>query len=98
MDHSPKIDFCNSVLVVLVIYKMKIAESPAYQSLTAELICSKKSAALFFYDNSPQPQESLVDQCWTTYYHHDPSNPGVSKAYNEGFKKAKALNKKWLLL
>ena len=31
-------------------------------------------------------------------YLHDPSNPGVSKAYNEGLKVAVELNKKWLLL
>jgi GT2 family glycosyltransferase len=77
---------------------MKIRESPTYQSLTSALNHCEKSASLFVYDNSFTEQKLLADQCWSVYYQHDPSNPGVSKAYNEGFKKAKMLNKKWLLL
>lgn len=98
MDEQAKTDFFNSLWIVLVIYKMRISESSAYRSLTAALLHSKKSTSLFIYDNSPVRQESLTDQCWNAQYRHDPSNPGVSKAYNEGFKKAKELNKKWLLL
>ena len=32
------------------------------------------------------------------HYISDPTNPGVSKAYNVGFELARQLNKKWLLL
>ena len=96
MDDSRKTDFLNSLLIVLVIYKMKIKESPAYQSLTAALLRNKTS--IFIYDNSGESQELPSDMCWNFYYKHDPSNAGVSKAYNEGFKKAIELRKKWLLL
>jgi GT2 family glycosyltransferase len=91
-------NFTSELLVVLVIYKMKITESPTYQSLTTALGQSKESILLFVYDNSPEAQEIEIDKCWIIHYLHDPSNPGVSKAYNEGFRIAKELNKKWLLL
>ncbi len=91
-------NFFDDLWIMLVIYKTKINESPAYQSLTAGVRHYEKPVSLFIYDNSPQPQQLLIDPCWNADYQHDPFNPGVSKAYNEGFKKAKAQNKKWLLL
>src|SRR5260221_11839723 len=77
---------------------MKISESPTYQSLTSALQHSSTSTSLFIYDNSPQPQEVLTNPCWNIHYQHNPSNPGVSKAYNKGFECAKIQNKKWILL
>nr|WP_279342344.1 hypothetical protein [Geotalea sp. SG265] len=35
---------------------------------------------------------------WNIHYRHDPTNPGVSRAYNEGCKLARQLGKNWLLL
>jgi len=55
---------------------------------------------ILVYDNSPEPayvKENSFKN-WKIHYIHDRSNPGVSKAYNEGFKIGKELNKKWLLL
>ncbi len=83
------------LLIVLVIYQMKIDDSPAFNSLIKS--SSQKTITLFIYDNSKFPQ-SIPTTSWAIIYHHDPTNPGVSKAYNEGFKMAKQLNKKWLLL
>lgn len=97
MEDQPKNDFFDSLWVVLVIYKMRIPESPTYQSLTSALQHINQSASLFIYDNSPQPQEVLTNSCWNMHYHHDASNVGVSRAYNEGFKNAKSENKKWIL-
>ncbi|MBI1768788.1 MAG: glycosyltransferase [Bacteroidetes bacterium] len=98
MEGQPEKDFFSSLWVVLVIYKMKISESPTYQSLTSALQHCNKSISLFIYDNSPRAQEVLTNSLWRTHYQHDPSNNGVSKAYNEGFKKAKSENKSWMLL
>jgi len=91
-------NFLDELLVVLVIYKMKIAESPAYHSLTNALVTSNYSSSLFVYDNSPSTQTPPDHGAWSTNYYHDPSNPGVSKAYNEGHRFAKKKNKKWMLL
>jgi GT2 family glycosyltransferase len=90
--------FLEELCVVLVIYKIKINESPAYRSLTGALETCSKSVSLFIYDNSPTQQEIPIDPHWQIHYQSDASNPGVSKAYNMGFKYAKAANKRWLLL
>ncbi len=90
--------FSESILVVLVIYKMKIGESLAFKSLTKALQLNNQSGTLFIYDNSPQPQAYERNENWKTIYRNDPANPGVSKAYNEGFLIAKSENKKWVLL
>lgn len=90
--------FFENLWIVLVIYKMKIEESSAYQSLTSAIESCNQSTSLFIYDNSPGPQECPGNTVWKTEYHHDDSNLGVSKAYNEGFKKAATKNKKWMLL
>lgn len=91
-------NFFDEVFVVLVIYQIKIADSPAYRSLSSALNKSSQSVSLYIYDNSPFAQETPIDTQWTIQYVHDPSNPGVSKAYNKGFELAKTAKKKWLLL
>ncbi|HTH54907.1 MAG TPA: hypothetical protein VL728_02600 [Cyclobacteriaceae bacterium] len=91
-------DFLEELLIVLVIYKMKLAASPAYHSLTNALGGENYRLSLFVYDNSPLPQTLPDDLTWSMTYVHDLSNPGVSKAYNEGFHLAKERSKKWMLL
>jgi GT2 family glycosyltransferase len=85
----------EELLVILVLYEMPLSESAAFLSLSRALRQTRGS--LFVYDNSSREQ-SLASEKWDISYRHDPSNPGVSKAFNEGFKRAKELNKKWLLL
>lgn len=85
----------DELLVILVLFKCTLQESEAFQSLSKNL--EGKKSTLFIYDNSPSSQV-FVSELWNIIYVHDPSNPGVSKAYNEGFKKAKELGKKWLML
>ena len=53
------------------------------------------------YDNSPTPmvtESEHISDNWRIHYLHDETNPGVSKAYNEGFRIARKLQKRWLLL
>ncbi len=85
-------------MVVLVVYKMEINESPAFISLTKALQSGNHRAAIFIYDNSPRTHTHTQNQNWIITYRNDPGNPGVSKAYNEGFELAKSQNKKWILL
>lgn len=88
----------DSALVVLVLYERKLDESQTYLSLDEALRQMNCTASLFAYDNSLNAQVCQSNSVWNITYTHDAANPGVSKAYNEGFKKAKDLNKKWLLL
>src|SRR5579871_615533 len=89
--------FFQDLMVIIVIYNMKLDESPAFRTLTHALQNSRQQASLFVYDNSSQTQ-NVSSSVWFVTYVHDPSNPGVSKAYNEGFARAKAQRKKWMLL
>ncbi|MBS1683014.1 MAG: hypothetical protein JST48_14985 [Bacteroidetes bacterium] len=98
MEHTEHKIFLDELIVVLVIYQMKIADSPAFQSLSKALKNKNQQASLFIYDNSPLPQAAPDSSSWKITYNHDPANPGVSKAYNEGFVEAKKQNKKWMLL
>ncbi len=91
-------NFLEELMVVLVIYKMEINESPAFKSLTTSLQSINQKTAIFIYDNSPNAQTHTHNRNWMITYRNDVSNPGVSKAYNEGFKCTKDQGKKWMLL
>ncbi len=91
-------NFIEDLLVILVIHKMKIDESPAYKSISQALPLQSLPVSLFIYDNSPNPQLYSSTKNWDIDYTHDITNPGVSKAYNLGATFAKAESKKWLLL
>ena len=83
--------------MVIVLYKQSISESKSFKSLDSAL--DKVSGlSLLIYDNSPVACGAVNVHPWDIHYHHDPSNLGVSKAYNEGFKLARHLKKKWMLL
>lgn len=86
-------DFIKEICFVIVLYKRKPEESPAFAAL--KNIASLHEISLFVYDNSPQPAEITSP---FVIYHHDPSNSGVSKAYNDACRLAVRLQKKWLLL
>jgi hypothetical protein len=85
----------NKILVVIVLYKQAIKDSNAYNSLKKYL----NDYAIFFYDNSPEYNEEnrqylkLEDK-----YTHNPSNPGLSFAYNQAAQYALNKSYKWLLL
>lgn len=90
----------NDTLAVLVLYETKLEHSESFMSLSKNLENSDSKMDIVVYDNSPEPvyEKEVGFENWNIHYIHDRSNPGVSKAYNEGFKIGKKLNKKWLLL
>jgi glycosyltransferase involved in cell wall biosynthesis len=53
---------------------------------------------LLVYDNSPTAQSIEEFKFLRIIYQHDPSNPGVAAAYNNGARIARESGKKWLLL
>jgi GT2 family glycosyltransferase len=90
----------NDMLAVLVVYRRDLAISDTFVSLSRSLEKLGCHLELIVYDNSPSPQDvSLAKDgpCRLTY-HHDPSNPGVSKAYNTALRMARERGKRWLLL
>lgn len=90
-----------SVLAVLVLYRQSLAESATFQSLSAGLGQLSTPLPLLVYDNSPTPVGDpgrVGYPAWAITYVHDPSNPGVSRAYQEGARMAAAGSIPWLLL
>ena len=85
------------MLTVLVIHEMDPENSLAYQSLSKALLLNNRKAQLFIYDNSSSPHTLPVNPLWTITYQHDPSNPGVSRAYNQAFIAAKERDMQWML-
>jgi rhamnosyltransferase len=92
----------NTVIGVLVLYKIKLEESSTFLTLTKALKKLEASMDLVIYDNSPsqmiQSSDLLRKENWTIHYIHDSANPGVSKAYNEGAKIGQRLGKQWIIL
>lgn len=90
-------DFLSDLLPVMVVYNCPLSQSLTWRSITEESKRLGVTFDLMIYDNSPvaqvPPETSL-----TLHYHHDQTNSGVSKAYNEAFQLAQRLRKKWLLL
>lgn len=87
----------DETLVVIVLYKDLLAQSESFKSLS-EAIPKSIRISLFVFDNSPTRGALPHSDAWDITYQHEPSNIGVSLAYNEAFKLASQLQKKWLLL
>jgi rhamnosyltransferase len=90
--------FADQLLVVLVIYETDLSGSTAWTSLQGELNRISQPVDILVYDNSAESRMPPVSRFGKVHYRHDPSNPGVSKAYNFGLQLALAQKKSWLLL
>lgn len=93
--------FFDDILAVIVLYQKRVGESKTLLSLAKSLNGRPEKIDIVIYDNSPKPQwrdDGKQHDGFYISYINDPSNPGVSKAYNAGFELARQLNKKWLLL
>jgi rhamnosyltransferase len=87
--------FLEDILFVVVLYKKKPGQSPSLNTILELGRQLRTELAVFVYDNSPGPC-TIGDS--HIMYRHDPSNSGLSKAYNEASSLAAKLNKKWLHL
>jgi rhamnosyltransferase len=88
------------MFAVLVLYQQSLEQSVTFQSLSPILRGTSLPLQLLVYDNSPAPMgfPGASRPGWEIHYVHDPSNPGVSRAYLEGARMAAARSKRWLLL
>ncbi len=84
----------SDLLIVIVIYNIKLENSPSFISLSKEM----NDATFFIYDNSTQLQSVNSDPSKKIIVKHNSKNPGVSKAYNEAHRFALANGKKWIML
>lgn len=93
--------FYNQILFVVVLYKQNLDQSLTLSSLNHDLVQLRMRMDVFIYDNSPDQQYDQNHFQWnnfTIHYVHDPTNSGLSKAYNAGAFHAGTLQKEWLLL
>jgi hypothetical protein len=91
----------ESAFAVLVLYQQSLEQSVTFQSLGPSVRALSAPLQLLVYDNSPTPvghPGSGPYPGWDIHYVHDPSNPGVSRAYLEGARMAARRAKQWLLL
>lgn len=92
-------DFLAEILVVAVLYRRFPADAPALQTLGSLLTTSGTSLDLYIHDNSPEAHAvDSIPASFRVEYLHDPTNPGVARAYNRGAQHACERGKKWLLL
>ena len=87
----------EQTLITLVLYNCNLENSDAYKSLIEGN--KDKKLNILIYNNSPAVK---IENSLITNHHvkiiHDYSNPGVSKAYNSGAKRAKEQKLTWILL
>lgn len=93
--------FLTDTLVVVVLFRKRMNESLSLRSLSTQTIPAYQKMDVMVYDNSSQSDwrtncEGNPIFNWT--YIPDRSNPGVSKAYNQGFEVARRQHKQRLLL
>lgn len=89
----------DSILPIIVLYNVPLAESTTYWSLRASMRpYGQTRATIAVYDNSPIRQVSEVEQRKLGTYKHDPDNGGLAVAYNWALEKALSIGATWLLL
>lgn len=88
----------KSVFVVIVLYNIKIEDSPTYQSFIRAASVARLDYKLLIFDNSPKAQAGVHQKEESYLYYWDGVNHGLSNAYNYAALKAKELNIDWLML
>jgi GT2 family glycosyltransferase len=91
----------DHILGVLVLYNTGLKESRTVKCLNNALGKVHSRLNLLVYDNSAliTPGEIITEyENFIINYINDPSNPGLAKAYNEGYRHARESNKDWILL
>lgn len=85
------------ILCIVVLYKCNLYKSKSYRTFIKHNL-EKGNVGLFIYDNSPIPAHSKDEfaDCEIEYVSNI-TNPGVSKAYNEGSLYAIEKEYDWLI-
>jgi GT2 family glycosyltransferase len=91
MSRSPRL------FVVTVLYNCPISQSSTYTSLLRQTGHDSKRVSCLLYDNSPT-REGLEGSPSTWLSVNDPTNGGLSRAYNCALDEARKQHCEWLLL
>jgi GT2 family glycosyltransferase len=98
-SHAQPAAASEPILPILVLYKTKLSDSSAYQTLdNARKAYPQSTPGIAVFDNSlirsvaPELENELLA------YRHDPANGGVAGAYNWALQIASARGYRWLLL
>ncbi|MFK4567190.1 glycosyl transferase family 2 [Enterococcus sp. UD-01] len=86
----------NKLVITIVLYQTKFSQSASYQLLKERL--QQQQLFLLVYDNSLTAQKDELFDLPNVYYHHDPTNSGLAKAYNTGLQLLKEQAASLLLL
>jgi rhamnosyltransferase len=100
MPDTPAPEPGDSLFAVLVLYRQTLEQSVSFRSLRAASSGATSPVHLLVYDNSPTPPGDPAPRYpgWEIHYLHDPSNAGISRAYQEGARLAVQHSRSWLLL
>lgn len=82
----------SEILIGCVVYNQSLPETRTYKSLLTQ------SEDVFIHDNSPQPLTGIESLPPKWRYVSDPSNPGLSAAYNRMARYARDNGYKWILV
>ena len=90
-----------TVTVVIVLYRMEFAQSPAFQSVMKararfDVDPGSGRVLVLLWDNSPNPEEHR-DLPENVHYFPDKSNTGLATAYNRAIEWASLNESEWLL-
>ncbi len=92
----------DQILGVVVMYNTKFETAETLTSLAKSLEQTSAAIDLVVYDNSllAQAEHGSIFSSgnFRMHYFHDPSNPGLGKAYNFAAAYAQKLKKRWILL
>jgi GT2 family glycosyltransferase len=84
------------ILAVVVLYKCSINQSSTCISMRAQDAYDRDAISILIYDNSPIGDADDLPPNWV--YVSDPTNKGLSAAYNHAISQAKLSGAHWLLL
>lgn len=95
----PRTDKPLNLTVVIVLYRIAPAESPAFQSAIAARAAfdaAQGDVQILLWDNSPQP-DAAPDLPERVHYFSDQNNSGLASAYNRALEWAAQHGSEWLV-
>ncbi|WP_321385418.1 glycosyltransferase [uncultured Enterococcus sp.] len=85
------------LVIVLVLYKKSLSDCPSYNALYYA-VSKRKNMHLVVYDNSLEEHGDVLYKNNQVHYIHNPANPGLATAYNEGLSLFQKLSAQLMLL
>jgi GT2 family glycosyltransferase len=84
------------IVAVVVLYQRDLSQSPTFISICGQRGLPTERVLVVVYDNTPKTLGLTIPEGWL--YCPDPSNGGVSRAYNFALDQARSQGCEWLLM